>query len=216
MAKVKFVCEFCNKEFLEYKSNRVRKHIYCSKDCVDKAKLGHIPWNKGFGEYMRGEKNHFFGKKHTEESLKRISETGKGRKPWNLGIKQWTNKKPPMLGRKQTQLAREKISKALLGKHPWNYAGSLDRTERQIAMAKKDYILWRTAVFMRDDYTCQICNTRGGFIEADHIKSWRDYPELRYAIDNGRTLCRECHLKTPTWGGRSLRYLRKEVDSYVR
>ena len=31
--KTKFICDYCKKEFLEYKSNRVQKHIFCSKNC---------------------------------------------------------------------------------------------------------------------------------------------------------------------------------------
>ena len=58
MAKIQFTCEQCNKEFLEYKSNRVKKHIFCSKSCADKGKMvGVVPWNKGFGEYIKGNKN---------------------------------------------------------------------------------------------------------------------------------------------------------------
>lgn len=33
-------------------------------------------------------------------------------------------------------------------------------------------------------------------IEADHIKPWAYYPDLRYELDNGRTLCLKCHRKT--------------------
>ncbi len=63
---------------------------------------------------------------------------------------------------------------------------------------------WRRAVFARDDWTCQMCGVRGGKLDADHIKPWSAYPELRYELSNGRTLCRPCHLKTDTWGHRAL------------
>lgn len=51
----------------------------------------------------------------------------------------------------------------------------------------------RIAVMERDNYTCRICQTRGGDMHVDHIKRWADYPELRFDIDNCRTLCVSCH-----------------------
>lgn len=54
---------------------------------------------------------------------------------------------------------------------------------------------WRKAVFLRDDFTCQYCFERGCVLHAHHIRTWKAYPELRYEVSNGLTLCRECHYK---------------------
>lgn len=62
------------------------------------------------------------------------------------------------------------------------------------------YRAWRTAVFQRDDWTCQECGARGVKIHADHIKPWATFPDLRYQLTNGRTLCVPCHVATPSWG----------------
>ncbi len=59
----------------------------------------------------------------------------------------------------------------------------------------RDYRIWRKSVFERDDYTCQVCDKRGVYLEVDHIKPFSLYPELRLAIDNGRTLCKDCHIQ---------------------
>lgn len=61
--------------------------------------------------------------------------------------------------------------------------------------ATKNYELWRKTIFERDKYTCQSCGAKGQ-IEAHHIKEWAKYPMLRYDLDNGITLCKNCHKKT--------------------
>lgn len=61
------------------------------------------------------------------------------------------------------------------------------------------YIELRKFVFKRDNYTCQICSVRGGDLEMDHIKEWRNYPELRFEEKNCRILCKPCHKKTDNY-----------------
>ena len=56
-----------------------------------------------------------------------------------------------------------------------------------------EYQKWRKTVFERDNYTCQICKSRGVNLEAHHIKKYSIYPSLRYYPENGITLCRKCH-----------------------
>jgi 5-methylcytosine-specific restriction endonuclease McrA len=67
-----------------------------------------------------------------------------------------------------------------------------------------EYREWRKAVLQRDNYTCQECGIRQWPLQADHIKPFALYVKLRFNIDNGRTLCKSCHLKTPTWGRRAM------------
>jgi hypothetical protein len=79
---------------------------------------------------------------------------------------------------------------------------SIGKLNRRIRYSKR-MDQWRRAIFERDQYTCQDCGKKGGYLEADHIKPFAKFPELRFELSNGRTLCRPCHMKTPTWGYRT-------------
>ena len=67
---------------------------------------------------------------------------------------------------------------------------TLKKTDRRNT---QEYIEWRKNIFERDRYTCQICNKTGCILNAHHIKSFKDYHDLRYVLDNGVTLCEKCH-----------------------
>lgn len=75
-----------------------------------------------------------------------------------------------------------------------------DRSQIKSPRPRYENDQWRKAIFERDNYTCQLCGLRGGPLHADHIKPYAAYPELRWELSNGRTLCVPCHKKTPTYG----------------
>ena len=56
------------------------------------------------------------------------------------------------------------------------------------------YREWMLAVKNRDNWKCKINNNDcSGRLESHHILNWKDYPELRYEINNGITLCHAHH-----------------------
>ncbi len=59
----------------------------------------------------------------------------------------------------------------------------------------KTYAEWRRFIFSRDGYRCCLCQTRGGSLQAHHIKGFSNNPSRRLALGNGLTLCKKCHCK---------------------
>lgn len=58
------------------------------------------------------------------------------------------------------------------------------------------YKQWRKDVLKRDGRTCQMpdCGAKKR-LQVHHIHKWASSPVLRYTIDNGITLCYNCHKK---------------------
>jgi hypothetical protein len=82
------------------------------------------------------------------------------------------------------------------GKNHWKWKGGFN--DVQNLRWCPEYEEWRRAVFKRDNYTCQRCQckpTKENPLHAHHIKKFTDYPEIRFEINNGITLCKNCHLK---------------------
>lgn len=142
------------------------------KDKIKKAKKLK-PTSYWLGK-KRPELKKFFtmkGKKHTEETKAKM----RGRIGWNRGLKGFRAGEKCHLWKGGITPINEKIRKSL------------------------EYKIWRKSVFERDNYTCVWCGAKGE-INADHIKPFAYFPELRFAIDNGRTLCVPCHKTTDTYG----------------
>ena len=86
----------------------------------------------------------------------------------------------------------ELVTWGMVGSAHWNWKGGISPLSVRLRQSS-EYKAWRDAVFLRDDWTCQICSKRGGPLEAHHIKSWADFPTLRFVISNGSTQCFNCH-----------------------
>jgi len=80
----------------------------------------------------------------------------------------------------------------LSGENHWNWKGGIS-SEREQIKSSAEYYRWRRDVFARDGYICQCCGKKNTYLEAHHIKNFSDFPELRFDIDNGITLCSDCH-----------------------
>ena len=130
----------------------------------------------------------------SQETKNKISLKNKGRQAWNKGIA-WSEEMKRRISETNKRKGIEpKIKFVGFGSEHPRWKGGKG-TERHRLMGCVEYKLWRTAVFERDGYTCVWCGEQGVYVEADHIQEWSDRPELRYAIDNGRTLCLKCHKK---------------------
>lgn len=101
--------------------------------------------------------------------------------------------------------AYENVDKSKFsGENHYNWKGG-EIPELKRIRDSPQYKSWRMSVFRRDHFTCQICGAKNSKenkveIHADHIKSFSEHPDLRLSLDNGRTLCKPCHIKTDSWG----------------
>ncbi len=116
-------------------------------------------------------------------------EMSKGKVPWNKGLKMSkefgmkislaNKRRKPLIGIPHLKMR---------GANHYNWKGGSTHGER---VKFRDTM--QKMVFKRDNYTCQLCKKRGVDLQVDHIQSWAEYVELRFSMDNCRTICAQCH-----------------------
>jgi hypothetical protein len=134
------------------------------------------------------------GKKLSEETKLKIKQANLGRV-----FSEQSKKKMRDYALNRTEEHLRKLSLSQTGPKGSNWKGGISKENERIRKTAK-YKKWVKAVFERDSFTCVWCNKVGGTLNADHIKPYAFYPELRFELSNGRTLCVNCHRKTDTYG----------------
>jgi len=181
-------------------------------------------------ENRRGVNNTMYGKKHSDITKKKISialsnpskETRIKIGLCHVGNKNWLgkkhsidskikigdalrNKKRPLF----SDITIKRMSDAQRGEKNNMWKGGITPINK-IIRTSKEYNIWRDKVFKRDGYKCQMCPQVGGKLHADHVKPFAYYPELRFDVNNGRTLCVPCHKKTETYGWKAYNWLKRQ------
>lgn len=170
-------CNECGVLF-QYKRRGKRLRKFCSRACVHRHLTRSLKGRKiTWGDKITKSKTGFI---FTDASKEKMRKSHLGQVPWNKGLKGY-----------------------LCGNKHYNWKGGITPCNIK-ARGSIEYRMWRKSVFARDNYTCVLCGLRSAkgvkaTLHADHIKPFCNYPELRLAIDNGRTLCVECHKKTDTY-----------------
>lgn len=169
-------CLYCKKIFRPASSNVCQgKGLACSRSCNMNYKWSQPEYRHQMSLRHVGRPSGKKGKSVAPEIREAISNSLKGHTPWNKG-----KKCPQFSGINNYRwiIDRSKLSKGREIEYRNNPA----------------HHNWSLNVKNRDGWKCQISNSDcSGRMEAHHILSWKNYPELRYQLNNGITLCHFHH-----------------------
>lgn len=205
---MKLICFNCGKE---YESDH-RNKKYCSRECYAQTKRGIIP------SQLIGKRGNRPRKRKVSTCLVcgKSFEHWAGRNAKYCSKECWSIRNPVILneclycgkeywarvheGRKYCSHKCYSIHKRELitGANSHRWRGGKTQLAK-LVRNKAVYNDWRLAVFVRDKYTCQNCGIQSGdgltvYLQAHHIKPFSEYPELRFELTNGVTVCKNCHL----------------------
>ena len=90
------------------------------------------------------------------------------------------------------------------GARHWNWKGGIS-DPMHLLRHTTEYNEWRLAVYSRDEYRCRTCGSKKDII-AHHILPFKDYPLVRFSVENGMTLCRSCHKRLHSEVGKSTQF----------
>lgn len=202
-----FRCQQCGIEFTD--KYRKKRRQFCSVSCRQ-SYLNHPSRNPAKRPEVRAKisatsKGHkrCVGRILSPKIRQKISEANTGKKRSLDSIKKGseTLKRNRILRGSPTPAQQRYYKQSRPGgSHHWNWKDGISK-QRDKEYKSSEYLAFRKAVLVRDDYTCQGCGIRNGFgknvrLEVHHIKSYGEHPELRFDVNNGITLCRSCHNKT--------------------
>lgn len=80
------------------------------------------------------------------------------------------------------------------GENAYNWKGGY-RSEREKFHSTYEAKKWLREVYKRDNYTCQCCGKNNTKLNAHHLNSFNWDKENRADVDNGVTLCKDCHVE---------------------
>lgn len=217
------VCDRCFREFNRVPS-AIKSKNYCSMKCrkeplerictgcnqVYQAPIAHRKTSKYCSKSCAksGERHHFYGKEGPT----------KGKSTWIRGLTKETDPRVEAMALKVSTTHKRQFADGIRSnkgtknpnwKEPQKRKTILNVAIRQTAK----YAEWRLAVFQRDSFKCVQCGDGTKAINADHIKKFADILRecnvnsvedslvcaMLWDLNNGRTLCIDCHKKTDTY-----------------
>lgn len=179
-------CAYCGQEFV--RKTLIKNGINAGKFTYSKVKYCDEHKHLSFGKSAFTRKG-----KQTNNALLKWRMNGGA--PWNKGMKGPRKQYhcidcegPISRGAKRCSDCSGKLRR---GENNPNWKGGI--TPKNTLQRKIFQQTIQKQIFQRDDYTCQLCGEHGGKLQVDHIQSWAEYVELRFNIDNCRTVCMDCH-----------------------